>query len=91
MTKSNFKRDTYFLTKEERATIRRYILDNPNLFHRQVAEHFNIAISTVHNIKREAQNREHYEKEISRLTNQLNKAADTIFKLQNEILKLKRK
>ena len=91
MTKSNFKRDTYFLTKEERATIRRYILDNPNLFHRQVAEHFNIAISTVHNIKREAQNREHYEKEISRLTNQLNKAADNIFKLQNEILKLKRK
>ena len=91
MTKSNFKRDTYFLTKEERATIRRYILDNPNLFHRQVAEHFNIAISTVHNIKREAKNREQYERNISDLLNSLNKAADTIFKLQNEILKLKRK
>ena len=91
MTKSNFKRDTYFLTKEERATIRRYILDNPNLFHRQVADHFNIAISTVHNIKREAQNREHYERKISDLLNNLNKAADTIFRLQNEILKLKRK
>jgi hypothetical protein len=91
MTTSNFKRDTYFLTKEERATIRRYIIDNPNLFYRQVADHFNIAPSTVHNIKRESQNREHYEKEISRLTNQLNKAADTIFRLQNEILKLKRK
>ena len=91
MTTPTFKRDTYFLTKDERAAIRRYILDNPNLFHRQVADHFNIAISTVHNIKREAQNREHYERKISDLLNSLNKAADTIFKLQNEILKLKRK
>lgn len=85
------KRSTHFLTKAERTFIRQYALNNPNLTHEQVGDHFGVAKSTVHNIKREAQNREYYEKKISELTNQLNKAADNIFKLQNEILRLKRK
>ena len=85
------KRSTYFLTKAERTFIRQYALNNPNLTHEQIGDHFGVAKSTVHNIKREAQNREYYEKKISELTNQLNKAADNIFKLQNEILALKRR
>jgi hypothetical protein len=87
----NPKRSTHFLTKAERTFIRQYALNNPNLTHEQVGDHFGVAKSTVHNIKREAQNREYFEKEILRLTNDLTKAADNIFKLQNEILRLKRK
>lgn len=87
----NPKRSTHFLTKAERTFIRQYAINNPNLTHEQVGDHFGVSKSTVHNIKREAQNREHYERKISELLNSLNKAADTIFKLQNEILTLKRR
>jgi len=91
MPNPTMKRSTHFLTKEERTFIRQYALNNPNLTHEQVGDHFGVAKSTVHNIKREAQNREYYEKEILRLTNDLNKAAHNIFKLQNEIITLKRR
>jgi transcriptional regulator with XRE-family HTH domain len=87
----NPKRSTHFLTKAERTLIRQYAINNPHLTHEQVGDHFGVSKSTVHNIKREAQNREYFEKKIIRLTNDLTKAADNIFKLQNEILALKRR
>jgi transcriptional regulator with XRE-family HTH domain len=85
------KRDTYFLTKAERTFIRQYIMDNPNLTQEQIGDHFGVAKSTISNLKKESRDRAYFEKEILRLTNDLNKAADNIFKLQNEILRLKRK
>lgn len=85
------KRDTYFLTKAERAFIIQYIINNPNLTQEQIGDHFGVAKSTISNLKKESRDREHYERKISELLNSLNKAADNIFKLQNEILRLKRK
>jgi transcriptional regulator with XRE-family HTH domain len=87
----NPKRSTHFLTKAERAFIIQYIMDNPNLTQEQIGDHFGVAKSTISNLKKESRDRAYFEKEILRLTNQLNKAADNIFKLQNEILRLKRK
>jgi IS30 family transposase len=91
MPNPTMKRDTYFLTKAERAFIRQYIMDNPNLTQEQIGDHFNVAKSTISNLKKESRDREHYERKISDLLNSLNKAADNIFKLQNEILRLKRR
>ena len=85
------KRDTYFLTKAERTFIIQYIMENPNLTQEQIGDHFGVAKSTISNLKKESRDRAYFEKEILRLTNDLTKAADNIFKLQNEILRLKRK
>lgn len=91
MNNKTIPRDGYFLTKAERQFILQYINDNPNLTYEQIGDHFRIAKSTVHNIKREARNREYYEKKISELTNQINLMAEQMFKLKNEILRLQRK
>jgi transcriptional regulator with XRE-family HTH domain len=91
MPNPTMKRDTYFLTKAERAFIIQYIINNPNLTQEQIGDHFGVAKSTISNLKKESRDREHYERKISELLNSLNKAADNIFKLQNEILRLKRK
>ncbi len=91
MPNPTMKRDTYFLTKAERTFIIQYIMDNPNLTQEQIGDHFGVAKSTISNLKKESRDREHYERKISDLLNSLNKAADNIFKLQNEILRLKRK
>jgi transcriptional regulator with XRE-family HTH domain len=91
MPNPTMKRDTYFLTKAERAFIIQYIMDNPNLTQEQIGDHFGVAKSTISNLKKESRDRAYFEKEILRLTNDLTKAADNIFKLQNEILRLKRK
>jgi len=91
MPNPTMKRDTYFLTKAERSFIIQYIMDNPNLTQEQIGDHFGVAKSTISNLKKESRDREHYERKISDLLNSLNKAADNIFKLQNEILRLKRK
>jgi transcriptional regulator with XRE-family HTH domain len=91
MPNPTMKRDTYFLTKAERAFIIQYIMNNPNLTQEQIGDHFGVAKSTISNLKKESRDREHYERKISELLNSLNKAADNIFKLQNEILRLKRK
>jgi transcriptional regulator with XRE-family HTH domain len=91
MPNPTMKRDTYFLTKAERAFIIQYIMNNPNLTQEQIGDHFGVAKSTISNLKKESRDREHYERKISDLLNSLNKAADNIFKLQNEILRLKRK
>jgi hypothetical protein len=86
-----FKREGYFLTQSERATIRRFILENPHLTYEKIGERFGICNSTVHYVKKEPMNKEYYEKKISELTNQLTLAGNTIFKLQNKILRLERK
>jgi hypothetical protein len=91
MSNPTMKRDTYFLTKAERAFIIQYIMDNPNLTQEQIGDHFGVAKSTISNLKKESRDRAYFEKEILRLTNDLTKAANNIFKLQNEILRLKRK
>jgi len=91
MSSPTMKRDTYFLTKAERAFIIQYIMDNPNLTQEQIGDHFGVAKSTISNLKKESRDRAYFEKEILRLTNQLTKAADNIFKLQNEIIALKRR
>ena len=91
MPNPTMKRDTYFLTKAERAFIIQYIMNNPNLTQEQICDHFGVAKSTISNLKKESRDREQYERKISDLLNSLNKAADNIFKLQNEILRLKRK
>lgn len=83
-------RKNYYLTPAERLKIREYILNNPNIPQQKVGDIFGVSRGTISNISREPRHKEHYEKEILRLTNQLNKASDNIFKLQNEILKLKR-
>jgi transcriptional regulator with XRE-family HTH domain len=91
MSNPTMKRDTYFLTKAERTFIRQYIMENPNLTQEQIGDHFGVAKSTISNLKKESRDRAYFEKEILRLTNDLTKAADNIFKLQNEILRLKRR
>ena len=84
-------RKNYYLTPEQKQEIKDYVIAHPDMPQIKIAEHFGVSRTVVYNICNAPLKREHYEKEISRLTNQLNRAADNIFKLQNEILKLKRK
>jgi predicted DNA-binding protein YlxM (UPF0122 family) len=84
-------RKNYYLTPEQKKEIRDYVIAHPDMPQIKIAEHFGVSRTVVYNIHNAPLKREYYEKEISRLTNQLNRAADNIFKLQNEILKLKRK
>lgn len=88
---THLTRKNYYLTPAERLKIREYILNNPLLPQHKIGDHFGVSRGTISNIKREPRHKEYYEKKISELLNQLNKAADNIFKLQNEILRLKRK
>ena len=80
----------YYLTIEQKQEIKDYVIAHPELSQEKIAEHFCVSRTIISNIQRTPDKYAHYEKEISRLTNQLNRAADNIFKLQNEILKLKR-
>jgi predicted DNA-binding protein YlxM (UPF0122 family) len=83
-------RTNYYLTIEQKQEIKDYVIAHPDMPQIKIAEHFGVSRTVVYNIHNAPLKREYYEKEISRLTNQLNRAADNIFKLQNEILKLKR-
>jgi predicted XRE-type DNA-binding protein len=84
-------RNNYYLTIEQKQEIKDYVIAHPELSQEKIAEHFCVSRTIVSNIQRTPDKYAQYEKEISKLTNQLNKAADNIFKLQNEILRLKRK
>lgn len=84
-------RKNYYLTTEQKQEIKDYILAHTNMTQVKIAEHFGVSRTVVCNIHNAPIKREYYERKISELLNSLNKAADTIFKLQNEILKLKRK
>ena len=88
---THLTRKNYYLTPAERLKIREYIIANPLVAQHKIGDIFGVSRGTISNIRREPRNKEHYERKISELLNRLNKAADTIFKLQNEILKLKRK
>jgi predicted DNA-binding protein YlxM (UPF0122 family) len=84
-------RKNYYLTPEQKQEIKDYVIAHPDMPQIKIAEHFGVSRTIVYNIHNVPLKREHYERKISELLNQLNRAADTIFKLQNEILKLKRK
>jgi predicted XRE-type DNA-binding protein len=84
-------RKNYYLTIEQKQEIKDYVIAHPELSQEKIAAHFGVSRTIVSNIQRTPDKYAHYEKEISKLTNDLNKAADNIFKLQNEILRLKRK
>jgi predicted XRE-type DNA-binding protein len=84
-------RKNYYLTIEQKKEIKDYVIAHPELSQEKIAAHFGVSRTVISNIQRTPDKYAHYEKEISKLTNQLNKAADNIFKLQNEILRLKRK
>jgi predicted DNA-binding protein YlxM (UPF0122 family) len=88
---TNLARKNYYLTPEQKQEIRDYVIAHPDMPQVKIAEHFGVSRTIVYNIHSAPIKREHYERKISELLNQLNKAGDTIFKLQNEILKLKRK
>lgn len=88
---THLTRKNYYLTTAERLKIREYIIANPLVAQHKIGDIFGVSRGTISNISREPCKKEHYERKISDLLNSLNKAADTIFKLQNEILKLKRK
>ena len=83
-------RTNNYLTIEQKQEIKDYVIAHPELSQEKIAEHFCVSRTIISNIQRTPDKYAYYEKEISRLTNQLNRAADNIFKLQNEILKLKR-
>ena len=91
MIQKPFKREGYFLTPSERATIRNYILENPRLTYGKISERFGISVSTVHYVKKEPMHKEYYEKKISELMNLVNIQSSRIFQLQNKILRLERK
>lgn len=84
-------RKNYYLTPEQKQEIKDYVIAHPDMPQIKIAQHFGVSRTIVYNIHSAPLKREHYERKISDLLNQLNKAADNIFKLQNEILKLKRK
>ena len=84
-------RKNYYLTIEQKKEIKDYVIAHPELSQEKIAAHFGVSRTVISNTHRMPDKYEHYEKKISELTNQLNKAADNIFKLQNEILRLKRK
>ena len=84
-------RKNYYLTIEQKKEIKDYVIAHPELSQEKIAAHFGVSRTIISNIQRTPDKYELYEKKISELTNQLNKAADNIFKLQNEILRLKRK
>jgi len=84
-------RKNYYLTIEQKQEIKDYVIAHPELSQEKIAAHFGVSRTIISNIHRTPDKYELYEKKISELTNQLNKAADNIFKLQNEILRLKRK
>jgi len=84
-------RKNYYLTIEQKKEIKDYVIAHPELSQEKIAAHFGVSRTIISNIHRTPDKYERYEKKISELTNQLNKAADNIFKLQNEILRLKRK
>ena len=88
---TNLTRKNYYLTPEQKQEIKDYVIANPDMPQIKIAEHFGVSRTIVYNIHSAPLKREHYERKISDLLNQLNKAADNIFRLQNEILKLKRK
>jgi predicted DNA-binding protein YlxM (UPF0122 family) len=88
---TNLARKNYYLTPEQKQEIRDYVIAHPDMPQVKIAEHFGVSRTIVYNIHNAPIKREHYERKISELLNNLNKAADTIFRLQNEILKLKRK
>ncbi len=84
-------RKNYYLTIEQKQEIKEYVIAHPELSQEKIAAHFGVSRTVISNTQRTPDKYELYEKEISKLTNQLNKAADNIFKLQNEILRLKRR
>lgn len=84
-------RKNYYLTIEQKKEIKDYVIAHPELSQEKIAAHFGVSRTIISNTHRKPDKYELYEKKISELTNQLNKAADNIFKLQNEILRLKRK
>jgi hypothetical protein len=84
-------RKNYYLTIEQKKEIKDYVIAHPELSQEKIAAHFGVSRTIISNTQRTPDKYEFYEKKISELTNQLNKAADNIFKLQNEILKLKRR
>jgi hypothetical protein len=84
-------RKNYYLTIEQKKEIKDYVIAHPELSQEKIAAHFGVSRTIISNTQRTPDKYELYEKEILRLTNDLNKAADNIFKLQNEILRLKRK
>jgi hypothetical protein len=84
-------RKNYYLTIEQKKEIKEYVIAHPELSQEKIAAHFGVSRTIISNTQRTPSKDELYEKKISELTNQLNKAADNIFKLQNEILRLKRK
>ena len=88
---THLTRKNYYLTPAERLKIREYIIANPLVAQHKIGDIFGVSRGTISNISREPRNKEHYEKKISELLNQINMQSNTIFKLQNEILKLKRK
>ena len=88
---THLTRKNYYLTPEQKKEIKDYVIANPDMPQIKIAQHFGVSRTIVYNIHSAPLKREHYERKISELLNSLNKAADTIFKLQNEILKLKRK
>ena len=88
---TNLARKNYYLTPEQKQEIKDYVIAHPDMPQIKIAQHFGVSRTIVYNIHSAPLKREHYERKISDLLNSLNKAADTIFKLQNEILKLKRK
>jgi len=84
-------RKNYYLTIEQKQEIKDYVIAHPELSQEKIAAHFGVSRTIISNTQRTPDKYELYEKKISELTNQLNKAADNIFKLQNEILRLKRR
>jgi predicted DNA-binding protein YlxM (UPF0122 family) len=84
-------RKNYYLTIEQKKEIKDFVIAHPELSQEKIAEFFGVSRTIISNIQRTPSKYEHYEKKISELLNNLNKAADTIFRLQNEILRLKRK
>jgi hypothetical protein len=84
-------RKNYYLTIEQKKEIKDYVIAHPELSQEKIAAHFGVSRTIISNTQRTPDKYELYEKKISELTNQLNKAADNIFKLQNEILRLKRR
>jgi predicted DNA-binding protein YlxM (UPF0122 family) len=88
---TNLTRKNYYLTIEQKQEIKEYVIAHPELSQEKIAEHFGVSRTVVSNIQRTPSKNEQYERKISDLLNSLNKAADNIFKLQNEILRLKRK
>lgn len=84
-------RKNYYLTIEQKKEIKDYVIAHPELSQEKIAAHFGVSRTIISNTQRTPSKDEHYERKISELLNNLNKAADTIFRLQNEILRLKRK